>query len=365
MEEELGSTTCGRAGPSWQLGEGLWQKPPLERQNEEEIAKTMTPEQVPVSADNFRRAETDRYFGNIATKLGGFGTFFHHRELMTIDRQSVVRGNRDTLYSAGVFDLDAGPVTITLPDAGRRFMSMMVIDEDQYASAVVYGAGSYAFTREKIGTRYVLIGIRTLVDPANPQDVKQVHDLQDAIKVGQKSPGHFEVPNWDQASQKKVRDALLVLGSTLPDLKNMFGTRDEVEPVRHLIGTAMAWGGNPDKDAMYLNVTPSKNDGTTIYRLNVQDVPVDAFWSISVYNVEGYFEPNESGIYTLNNITAKKSKDGSVAVQFGGCDGKSPNCLPITPGWNYMVRLYRPRAEILNGSWVFPEAHPAQQGGWS
>jgi hypothetical protein len=284
---------------------------------------------------------------------------------MTIDRQSVVRGNRDTLYSAGVFDLDAGPVTITLPDAGRRFMSMMVIDEDQYASAVVYGAGSYAFTREKIGTRYVLIGIRTLVDPANPQDVKQVHDLQDAIKVSQKSPGHFEVPNWDQASQKKVRDALLVLGSTLPDLKNMFGTRDEVEPVRHLIGTAMAWGGNPDKDAMYLNVTPSKNDGTTIYRLNVKDVPVDAFWSISVYNVEGYFEPNESGIYTLNNITAKKSKDGSVAVQFGGCDGKSPNCLPITPGWNYMVRLYRPRAEILNGSWVFPEAHPAQQGGWS
>jgi hypothetical protein len=45
-----------------------------------------------------------------------------------------------------------------------------------------------------------------------------------------------------------------------------------------------------------------------------------------------------------------------VTIQFGGCDGKIPNCLPITKGWNYMVRLYRPRAEILNGTWKFPEA---------
>jgi hypothetical protein len=60
----------------------------------------------------------------------------------------------------------------------------------------------------------------------------------------------------------------------------------------------------------------------------------------------------------LNNITAKKSDDGSVAVQFGGCDGKIPNCLPIMKGWNYMVRLYRPRPEVLDGSWKFPEAQP-------
>jgi hypothetical protein len=44
--------------------------------------------------------------------------------------------------------------------------------------------------------------------------------------------------------------------------------------------------------------------------------------------------------------------------QFGGCDGSVANCLPVTPGWNYLVRLYRPRQEILDGSWTFPEAHP-------
>jgi hypothetical protein len=53
----------------------------------------------------------------------------------------------------------------------------------------------------------------------------------------------------------------------------------------------------------------------------------------------------------LNRVTAKKNTDDSVAVQFGGCDGKIPNCLPTMPSWNYMVRLYRPRAEVLSGTW--------------
>ena len=51
---------------------------------------------------------------------------------------------------------------------------------------------------------------------------------------------------------------------------------------------------------------------------------------------------------------------GSIAVQFGGCDGKIPNCLPTMPGWNYMVRLYRPRAEILNGHGNSPAAQPLE-----
>jgi hypothetical protein len=52
------------------------------------------------------------------------GKFDHRREPATIDNQTVIRLNRDALYSAAVFDLDAGPITMTLPDAGKRFMSM-------------------------------------------------------------------------------------------------------------------------------------------------------------------------------------------------------------------------------------------------
>jgi hypothetical protein len=43
---------------------------------------------------------------------------------------------------------------------------------------------------------------------------------------------------------------------------------------------------------------------------------------------------------------------------FGGCDGAAINCIPVTSGWNYWVRLYRPRKEILDGTWKFPEAQP-------
>ena len=313
---------------------------------------------VHVSPDNFNRAETDMYFQSIV-KEGGLGTFEHFRTLAPIDQQTVIRSNRDTLYSAAVFDLDAGPVTITLPEAGPRFMSMQVIDEDQYAVAVVYGAGSYTLMREKIGTRYVLVAIRTLVDPRDPNDFARVHVLQDAITVKQKSPGLFVVPDWDPVSRKKVHDALLVLAETIPDSHHMFGPRSKVDPVRHLIGSAMAWGGNPETDAMYLNVTPAKNDGKTVHRLAVRDVPVDGFWSISVYDADGYFEPNAADAYTVNNLTATTGPDGSIVVQFGG-DGDDPqvNWLPITPGWNYIVRLYRPRAEILDGAFAFPEAQP-------
>jgi len=311
---------------------------------------------VPVTVDNFIRAESDRYASSI-TKDGGLGKLVHRREPATIDNQTVIRLNRDTLYSSGVFDLDAGPVTIALPDSGKRFMSLQAISEDHYATTY-YGTQPRTFSRKDIGTRYLVVGIRTLVDPADPEDLKKVHALQDAIKVSQKSTGTFEVPNWDPVSQKKVRDALLVLASTMSGFKKAFGTREQVDPINHLIGTAAGWGGNADKDATYLNFTPPNDDGSTVYRLNVKDVPVDAFWSVSVYNAEGYFEKNSTNAYSINNLTAKKSDDGAIAIQFGGCDGKIANCLPIVKGWNYTVRLYRPRAEILNGKWKFPEPKP-------
>ena len=186
------------------------------------LAQAPTGDAIPVTADNFNRAESDLVNGSIV-KDGGFGKYVHHRELYPIDAP-IVRPNRDTLYSLAIFDLDAGPVTITLPNAGQRFMSLQVIDGDQYTPEVHYGAGRYTFTREKIGTRYVSLGVRILVDPTDTEDMKKVHALQDAITVEQPGgPGTFEVPNWDQASQKKVRDALLRLGTTLPDTKRMFG----------------------------------------------------------------------------------------------------------------------------------------------
>ena len=193
-------------------------------------------------------------------------------------------------------------------------------------------AGSYSFDKGKVGTRYALAAIRTLVDPNDPKDVEQAHVLQDAVKVEQPGgPGKFEVPTWDQASRKKIADALTVLGATLVDWRGAAGRKDEVDPVRHLIVTATGWGLNPDKDAIYLNLTPGKNDGKTVYKLNVKDVPVDGFWSITLYNAEGYLVKNDLDAYSFNNITAKKNNDGSVTIQFGAATAKRRTAYPSCP----------------------------------
>ena len=313
---------------------------------------------VSVTPDNFPRAESDLNFAG-AVKEGGLGKFFHRREPTALDRQTVTRMNRDTLYSRAVFDLDAGPVTISLPEAGKRFISMQVVDEDAYTDKVFYGPGPHTLTRADIGARYVLAAVRIFVDAGEPKDIAVVNALQDAIKVEQPGgPGAFQVSNWDAASQVDIRTALAVLAQTLPDAKGMFGPRGGVDPVRRLIGAGAAWGGVPETEALYLSVVPELGDGRTTYRLTLKDVPVDGFWSVSVYDVDGRFAPNPQKAYSVNSVTAKAEPDGAVTIQFGGCDGKIANCLPTPPDWSYMVRLYRPRAEILGGGWTLPTLQP-------
>jgi len=91
-------------------------------------------------------------------------------------------------------------------------------------------------------------------------------------------------------------------------------------------------------------------DGRTVRRLTAKEVPVDGFWSISVYISSGFFEKNLLNAYSVNNLTATSNADGSFTNIFGGCDTSTTNCLPITKGWNYTVRLYRPRREMLEGT---------------
>jgi hypothetical protein len=81
---------------------------------------------------------------------------------------------------------------------------------------------------------------------------------------------------------------------------------------------------------------------------------------VTVYNARGFFEKNERDAYSLNNVTAQKSKEGSYRIQFGGGDAKTPNLLPIMEGWNVTVRLYRPRKTIIDGTWTFPEPTEAK-----
>lgn len=309
-----------------------------------------------VTIDNFTRAETDRYLQKRADD-GNFGRIKPRREPVTIDNQPVVRANRDTLYSYGVFDL-THPLTIMMPDAGERFMSLRAINQDHYIVSNTYASGAYEFTQESVGTRYLYVSIRTLANPDDPKDLAQAHALQDKVKWEQESAGKLELPNWDQEQLDGLRKAILGMSPYVPDSKSMFGAKADVDAVRHLIGTAGGWAGGPEWASFYINVTPMKNDGKIAHVINVNNVPVDGFWSITVYNEQGLMQKSESNAVSLNNITATKGADG-YTIHLGG-DRSAENYLEIFPGWNYTVRLYRARPEALNGSWLFPEAKPVE-----
>lgn len=312
-----------------------------------------------VDVDTFVRAETDRMFADLQRDAGGVNTFLHNREPASVDRQTVVRLNRDTLYSFAVVDL-AGGATLTLPDAGERYLSAMVVDNDHYVAAVLHDAGEHRLDAASVGTRYAVLAVRTLVDPADPADLAAVAAVQDALRLDAASAEPFVSPDHDRTSLDATRDALLALAAGLSSFDRTFGTREQVDPVRHLIGTAAGWGGLPTTEASYVGVDPQLPRGR--YALTLRDVPVDAFWSVSVYDAQGFFEPNPQGVYSVNSVTAVPDDDGAVTVRFAPPDdlGDAPNTIPVPEGgWNFLVRLYRPRAAVLDGTWTVPDLRPA------
>ncbi len=311
---------------------------------------------INVNVDNFVRAETAAQFDRALKAVGGVNKWLHIRQPTPLDQQIVIRMNRDTLYSAVIVDISKGAAFI-MPDSGKRYMSAMVVNEDHYINKVFHGAGTYELTMEEFDTPYVCLAVRTLVNGSNPADIKKANALQDQLKLEAASAKPYTHPNYDQDSYQATYKALGELGRGVSDTRRTFGKKEEVSEVRHLLATAWGWGGLPINEAYYLNVEPNLPVGA--YKITVKDVPVDAFWSISVYNKDGFFQENEYDAYSVNNISGTPNSDGSFIIHFGG-DPKSVNYLPIMEGWNYVVRLYRPRHEIVKGTWTFPEVKPAQ-----
>ncbi|WP_228282328.1 DUF1214 domain-containing protein [Brevibacterium atlanticum] len=304
---------------------------------------------IPVTVDNYARAETARMFTALTRAAGGANRWKHNRTPTEISAQEVIRMNRDTLYSFLVLDVSQG-ASVTIPDAGDRYISVMVVTEDHYVPTIFHDAGTYELSAVDLGSEFVVVAARILVDPQSEKDVAEVARLQDGLSATSTAGRDYHAPNFDPESLTETTQALTVLARGMTDFTEAFGRNDEVERLSHLAGVAVGWGGLPASEARYINVSPRLPVGE--FRLRVTDVPVDGFWSISVYNGAGFFEPNDAEAYSLNNITAHRDDDGGVTVHFGG-DTDVPNTLPIVEGWNYLFRLYRPRPEAA--AWTPPD----------
>jgi hypothetical protein len=312
-------------------------------------------DKVTVTVDNFVRAETERMMTNLMAAAGGINQWLHNRQLTPLDQQTVVRMNRDTLYSFAVVDLAEGAV-VTVPESGDRYSTVMVVNQDHYINQVIRTPGDYKLTAVDHGSRYVLLAMRVYADPSDADDVAAANAVQDGLALVAESAEPLVMPAYDEESFNAVRDALTQLGTTVRGTERMFGRREDVDPIRHLIGTAIGWGGLPEQEAFYVPINPELP--VDEYQIVVRDVPVDAFWSISVYNRKGFFEDSDDGACSINQFTAHTEDDGSAVVYLGAHANGRPNFLHLMDGWNYTVRLYQPRAEVLDGTWTFPQPEP-------
>lgn len=310
-----------------------------------------TPTTVSVNAMNYVRAKTALQFDKYYTRAGGINRFGHRRNVVDIDNRSSKRLNRDTLYSFAIVDISKGAV-VEMPDAGDRYMSLQVMNEDGYTNVVIHGSGRYELTQEEFHTPFVWLLVRTLISTSIENDIDIAHSLQDQLAIESLSERLYHHVSYDIPSFNTTTDLLVELGKGLTDNSKSAGSAKEVDAIKHLITSAYGFGTLPETESFLLVVQPNLPSDNA-YVLNIDDVPVDGFWSLAMYNEEGYFEKNEFESYGYSDQTAEKNPDGSISLHLGG-DPSSVNYIPLPDGWNYVVRLYRPRGEVLDGSWLFP-----------
>jgi hypothetical protein len=122
----------------------------------------------------------------------------------------------------------------------------------------------------------------------------------------------------------------------------------------------------PVVEAMYLRAEGERDGaywGDDLYRLSIPArMPVDAFWSLSMYEItpdgQRFFAENPLGRYAIGDRTPglTRNPDGSLDVWIGRADpggARSANWLPAPKSgpFGLNMRLYLPKAEVLDGRW--------------
>jgi hypothetical protein len=303
-----------------------------------------------VSAETYIRAETDRNFRNLQKLAGGVNRLAHVRTPTPLDRQTVVRMNKDTLYSSAIVDTEGG-ATITLPEMpSGRYMSALLIDNDHYAPKVIYTAGTHALPTD---TRHLAVIVRVqLLKPDDPADVAAANRLQDQVVISAKSAEPLPPMKWEAASLKRLTEQYEKDAARQGTFKGLMGPRGSVdEKYRHLAAAA-GWGLLPEADATYLSYThASESRACQVATFRVPEH--NAFWSITVYGNDGTMK---SANAVLNASNVRLNNDGSFTARFGPREvcGDAANRLDVSEGWNYTMRIYRPGASVLSGAYTLP-----------
>jgi hypothetical protein len=334
---------------------GQWKQPPLQRMAAVQSTAQDTPA-VKVTPETYIRAESDRQFGVVAKMAGGVNKFYHFRRPTPLDKQNVVRMNRDTLYSMGIVDTSKG-ATIIVPEFPKdRYVSVYLVDNDHYCPSVIYSTGTHELPRD---SKYLGVGVRIQVfNPKDEDEIALVNKLQDQFIIKANSAEPLPEFKWDLQSLKALTDQYEKESTRYLSWKGMMGPRGQVdEKIRH-IAAAAAWGLFPERDATYLNYSGG-HDYRVCHQATYQVPENGAFWSITVYGNDGFMKSDNN---IVNSSNVKLNADGTFTVNFGAAEtcGEVPNRLDTTEGWNFLMRIYRPGKSVLQGAYKLPVAKPVK-----
>lgn len=365
--------------------------------------------------------------------------FAHARRLMSASHRLVTGPNNDTMFSSAWADLTEGPLTLTIPPTGSRYISValmnMYADNDAVLGTRTVGPNGGRFTVVggqqagggpgvvRLSTPHGWVVVRMLVDGeadlpavravqdqlrlegptpaqppayatrhanwseyfvsaqqllvANPPPATDTRILAEIAPLGLDAHGGFDPGRFDATATAEIeagiRDARAALQSDMPmsiidgwlyppPNVGAFGQDYRFRAATALYGLAPL----PPAEALYKR---SLNyDGDEMLRLSFapgQLPPVDAFWSISMYELtpegQSFFTGNPIDRYSIGDRTPglKTNANGSLDIWIARQDPggeRTANWLPAPARGPYRmtVRTYLPKPAIRDGRWRMP-----------
>lgn len=300
-----------------------------------------------VTAATYPTDETSRQILK-SQDLAGVNVFSHKRKLTPTDQQPVVRMNRDTYYSMAVVDVSKG-ASIIMPEIPEgKYMSVQPVTQDHRIQAMKYGPGKFDLTTHTGTHLYLVIRLdRTFTEA-------EVKEIQDKMLIEANSNEKFTTDSVNEQSFTEVENALkakmpaVVKRDGVHALQGMFtDPRDESAKLftqeKYELGAALGWGGAQMVDNIYEISGNYTTD--SCYQLTFEDPKNKAFWSVTVYNKQGFMF-NDLANYSSN--TAQRNEDGTYTISFG-CGADAPNNIDIAnPSgfFNIAIRHYQPSEKV-------------------
>jgi len=306
--------------------------------------------------------------------------------LVTAGNDIVPRTNHDTFYQAANVWLGDGPVVLASSAPSEdRFNSFQLIDErNANYRNIVYPKGEYTLyfgakpdeirgEAVEVPSLLSIVLVRVEVkDETKPEDVAAAKAVINAMTITGKRPADFpraHLLNGFGAdvvaeAHRRMDEAF----ARVPFRQTVVGPEQEpgrdVPYLHHAAGTKGGFGGPDPRHSAYEAILfdadgePMKGSNGT-YTVTTEEPPVDAFWSVTVYDTErgGFLHPNERNRYHINDTAAERNADGTVTFTFKQtCEKTASNCLAVPAGrFDVVPRYYLPHEEIVSGAWTFPK----------